>query len=127
MPNYGDLFDYLELKISIQKEVYVNNFYHTEKFCKDNKLDSERIILTLYDFGGHNDVQILYNVIGKIPRITDLNEDVETPVEYAIRNQLYCRYHEGMWVRCKKGAKDARVDLSLANEMMIGNKNEKND
>jgi hypothetical protein len=120
MPNYGDLFDYLELKLNSKKEIYIGNFYHTEKFCKEYNLDSERIILTLYDFGGHNDVQILYNVIGKIRRSIDLNEEVETPVEFAIRNNLYCRWHEGIWVRCKKGAKDSRIDLNKANEMMFG-------
>ena len=120
MPNYGDLFDYLENKVFAEKYKKIDNFYHTEKFCKDHNLDGERIILTLYDFGGHNDSQVLYNVVGKIRRATDLNKEIETPVEFAIRNRLYCRFHEGMWVRCKKGAKDAKVDLNKANEMMFG-------
>lgn len=114
MPNYGDLFDYLELNKDRS-----NNYYYTEKFCRDNGVDSERLILILYDFGGHNDAEVLYNVVGKIKRSKNLSDEIETPVEFALRNNLYCRWHEGMWVSCKKGSKDARIDLNKANELMF--------
>ena len=119
MASYGDLFKYLEFKIVHEREIYISNFYHTQKFCEARNLDTERIVLTLYDFGGHNDVQILYNVVGKIDKSLDLDAEIETPVEFAIRNNLYRRWHEGMWVSCKKGAEGAMVDLNKANEMMF--------
>jgi hypothetical protein len=120
MLTYGHLFKYIAENLDSKSGLYIGNFYFTETFCKENGIDSQRIILILYDFGGHNDVEIIHNVVGKIRPEIELDAEVETPVEFAIRNSLYCRWHEGMWVRCKKGDKGAKVDLNLAHARMFG-------
>jgi len=120
MLTYGHLFKYIAENLDSKSDLYIGNFYFTETFCKEHDIDSQRIVLILYDFGGHNDVEVIHNVVGKIRPEVLLNDEVETPVEYAIRNNFYCKWHEGMWVRCKKGDIGARADLNLAQAKMFG-------
>lgn len=120
MLTYGDLFKYIAENLDSKDGLYIGNFYFTETFCREHKLDSQPIILVLYDFGGHNDVEIIYNVVGKIRPEVELASEVETPVDFAIRNNFYCKWHEGMWVRCKKNDIGARADLNLAHAKMFG-------
>ena len=42
----------------------------------------------------------------------------ETPVEYALRNGYYTRWHEGMWVSCTAEATDCHPDINKAYEKM---------
>lgn len=124
MITYGNLYDYLESKLDkhISKKT-INNFHYTLEFCRLNKIESDRLLKILYDFGGHNDLQILLNVPSSISDETLIDKEIETPVEYAVRNNYYAKFHEGMWVRCKKNDIGSIPDLNTAYQKM----SEKND
>lgn len=119
---YGDLYDYLEDSLGNKPLSKFVNYHYTLKFCKENNLSSDRLLKILYDFGGHNDFEVLINVARFINDDTPINKDMQTPLEYAIYHNLYTRFHEGMWVRCKKTDKKAVPDLNLAFTKMFPNK-----
>ena len=121
MITYDDLYSYIELSLETATKK-VSNFFYTLKFCKQNNIQVDRLLKILYDFGGHNDLEIILNVSRFISKDTPINKDIETPIEYAIRNNLYTRFHEGMWVRCKKSNKGAVPDLNTAYQQMFPNK-----
>ena len=77
-----------------------------------------RIIQVLSDFGAASDLEILWNVAEKINDDTLLTKDIETPVEFALRNEYYTKWHEGMWVRCNKNDLGAMPDLNTAYSRM---------
>jgi hypothetical protein len=122
MITYGDLYEYLEDILKNSDDEGLSDYYHTLQFCKDNNIETNRLLQILFDFGGHNDIEILLNLPRSIKDETPINKDIETPVEYAIRNNLYARFHEGMWVRCKKNNKGAIPDLNTAYQQMFPSK-----
>lgn len=119
MITYGDLYDYLESKLAKKSSKSINNFHYTLEFCSLNKVDTERLLKILYDFGGHNDLQIFLNVSRSIGDETPITKDIETPIEYAIRNNYYAKFHEGMWVRCRKNDNGSIPDLNTAYQKMF--------
>ena len=113
---YGDLYIFIE-KSFAKRKVRKNKqpFFYTKKFLEENSVSNpSRIIQILSDFGAAQDIEVLWNVAEKISDSTNLDKDIETPVEYALRNNYYCKWHEGMWVRCKKEDKGAVPDLNTA-------------
>lgn len=122
MITYGHLYDYLESELSKQTRSKINNFHYTLEFCKKHKIESSRLMKILYDFGGHNDLEILINVSESISHDTLIDKDIETPIEFAIKNKYYARLHEGMWVRCNKNDVGAIPDLNTAYQKMFHNK-----
>jgi|688.fasta_scaffold684966_1 hypothetical protein len=125
MITYGDLYNYLESKLIKQNPKTINNFHYTLEFCQANGIQTDRLFKILYDFGGHNDLQIILNVSVAIGDDTPISKEIETPVEFAIRNNYYARFHEGMWVRCKKNDNGSMPDLNTAYQKMFGDKNER--
>lgn len=113
---YGDLYLYIEKKFAKRtKREHKESFFYTKKFLEKNHINKpSRIIQILSDFGAAQDIEILWNVAEKIPDTTNIDQDIETPVEYAIRNHYYCKWHEGMWVRCKREDKGSMPDLNTA-------------
>ena len=125
MITYGDLYDYLESILKNSETEELSDYYYTLKFCESNQILPDRLLQILFDFGGHNDIEILLNLPSSINEDTPITKDIETPVEYAIRNNLYARFHEGMWVRCKKSDKGSIPDLNTAYQKMFPNKNDR--
>ena len=117
---YGDLYLFIEKKFAKRvKREHRDAFFYTKQFLEENHVPNpSRIIQILSDFGAAQDLEVLWNVAERIPDTTDITEDIETPVEYAIRNNYYCRWHEGMWVSCKRGDTGYMPDLNKANERM---------
>lgn len=126
---YGDLYLYIEKQFAKRtKREHRESFFYTKKFLDTNHIPNpSRIIQILSDFGAAQDLEVLWNVAEKISDNTKLTEDIETPVEYAIRNNYYCRWHEGMWVRCKKTDIGASPDLNTAYRKMEMFKKRDND
>lgn len=125
MITYGNLYDYLESIFRKSDTEELSDYYYTLKFCEHHKIVPDRILQILFDFGCHNDIEILLNLPLIISEKTDINKDLETPVEYAIKHNLYARFHEGMWVRCKKSQNGALPDLNTAYQRMFPNKKRK--
>ena len=121
MITYGDLYDYLE-DIVKQTEEDLTDYYYVLRFCTHNKIESERLLQILHDFGGHNDIEVLLNLPRCIKYDIPITKDIETPVEYAIRNNLYAKFYEGMWVRCKANDAGSIPDLNTAYQQMFPNK-----
>jgi hypothetical protein len=118
---YGHLYDYLEKELS-KNNSSLEAFVFTKSFCEDNHVNSTRLIGILQGFNAHNDIEVLINVIEYISTDTPINQDIETPTEFAIRNNLYARFHEGMWVRCKQNDKGSIPDLNTAYTKMFKKK-----
>jgi hypothetical protein len=121
MITYGDLYDYLE-EVVKQTEEDLTDYSYVIGFCTKYNIESKRLLQILYDFGGHSDIEVILNLPKFIRYDTPITKDVETPVEYAIRNNLYARFHEGMWVRCKKNDNGSIPDLNTAYQQMFPNK-----
>ena len=119
MITYGDLYDYLELKLPKYKSRNNGEYKLTQEFCKKNNVSSDRLVQILFDFGGHNDLEVLINVARFIPDNTPIDKNIETPVEFAIKHNYYAKFHEGMWVRCKKDDTGAIPDLNTAYQKMF--------
>ena len=128
---YGDLYLYLEKKFAkrVKREHKAEAFCYTKAFLDKNLVpNASRIIQILSDFGGGSDLEILFNVSWRIAEDIKLTDDIETPVEYALRNKYYTRWHEGMWVSCTAKAKDCHPDINKAYKSMSTFKpNEPND
>ncbi len=89
-----------------------------KEFCETYKLDFNRLKKIVSDFGGHNDVELILNVPNSIDGDSLIDYSIETPVEFAERNNLYCKWHNGGWVPCDKADEDAMPDLNRAHIMM---------
>ena len=113
---YGDLYLFIEQKFAKRtKREHREAFFYTKQFLEDNHVPNpSRIIQILSDFGAAQDLEVLWNVAEKIPDHVMITQDIETPIEYAIRNKYYCRWHEGMWVSCKEGDDGCMPDLNKA-------------
>ena len=114
---YQDLYAYIEHNI-VHRDHNVPH-YLLKQFCEKNNLDFPRLQKIVSDFGGHNDIEIVLNVPDSIPDDFDINVDIETPVEFAKKNNLYCKWHEDKWIPCDKADKDAMPDLNTAYEIMF--------
>jgi len=125
---YGDLYLYIEKKFAKRtKREHKESFFYTKKFLEKNHINKpSRIIQILSDFGAAQDIEVLWNVAEKIPDETNIEHDIETHVEYAIRNNYYCKWHEGMWVRCKQEDSGSMPDLNTAYTKMEIFKEEEN-
>lgn len=104
-----------------------DNFHHRDhadphklvkKFANSYGLDSDRIIKILKGFGGHNDFEVVLNVPDRIPGEVDIEENIETPEEFAIKNNLYCKWKDGKWVECEKSDDNSMPDLNRAHVIM---------
>jgi len=104
-----------------------DNFHHRDhtdphrlvkKFSDNYGLDSNRIIQIVKGFGGHNDFEVVLNLPDRIPGDTEIDENIATPEEFAIKNNLYCKWQNGQWVECDKADKDSMPDLNKAHVMM---------
>ena len=117
---YGDLYLFIEKSFAKKyKREHKEAFFYTKKFLEENNvINISRIIQILSDFGAAQDIEILWNVADKVSDDTPITQDIETPIEYAIRNEYYCRWHEGMWVRCKKGDNGFMPDINEAYKKM---------
>jgi len=117
---YGDLYLYIEKKFATRtNRDNKEHFYYTKKFLNKYHIPNpSRIIQVLSDFGAASDLEILWNVAERISDDTLLTKDIETPVEFALRNEYYTKWHEGMWVRCNKNDIGAMPDLNTAYRRM---------
>ena len=117
---YGDLYLFIEKKFASRtKRENIHGFVYTKRFLEKHHIPNpSRIIQILSDFGAASDLEVLWNAADKIPDNTNIEKDIETPIEYAIRNNYYCKWHEGMWVRCKKEDKGSMPDISTAYKRM---------
>lgn len=130
MITYGDLYLFLEQKLSQRKQRNKNikAFYFTKKFCQINNINyssTSRIIQVLSDFGASNDIEVLWNVAESIADETPIDSDIETPIEFAIKNGYYTKWHEGMWVRCKQNDIGAMPDLNTAYQILYERRSKK--
>jgi hypothetical protein len=108
-PNtYGSLFAYLENHQ--QESRSTDPHFLTRRFLSEHHLKHDRIIEILEGFGGYDDGEVLLNVVEKIDRNTSLWAEVETPMEYALRNRLFLYTDDNGW---------SEPDLNLATLMML--------
>lgn len=73
MASYGDLFRFLEERISIdvgtmRVEGCDNTLSLTKAFCEQHKLDFSKVHERLESTGGHCDCEVLLNSMENIPR-----------------------------------------------------------
>jgi len=92
--------------------------YLVSKFCETYNLDFDRVKKIVSDFGGFNDVEVLLNVMTSVPGEQEIDISIETPAEFAERNNLYCKWHMGGWVSCDKEEKGSMPDLNKAYTLM---------
>jgi hypothetical protein len=115
-PTYGRLFAFLDTHIR-QRESG-EPFQLVRDFSDLHCLDADALISTLAEFGGYDDLEVLFNVVGRIPEGTVIGSLIETPEEFAIRNGLYGRRKDGQWTACSADAPDAEPDLNRAVSFM---------
>ena len=113
---YGTLFTYL--KNRIRKKHSAEPFHLVREFSALHGVDPEALALILQEFGGYDDLEVLFNVVGRIPEEALLASSVETPEQYAVRHGLYCRRTKGGMVECPADAPDAEPDLNRAVALM---------
>lgn len=94
------------------------NFYLVNKFCAFYCLDANKLKKILSDYGAYNDKEVIFNVTDKLPGETDIGSDIETPVEFAKRNKLYCKLHMGSWIDCEESEEGSVLNLNKAHSMM---------
>ena len=105
---YGSLFAYLE---NHEQEMRSTDpHFLTRRYLSQQQLKDDRIIEILEGFGGYDDGEVLLNVVGRIDPDTLLIEDVETPAEYAARNDLFVYSPDNSW---------AELDLNTAMVQML--------
>ena len=104
-PTYGRLFAYLDTHIR-QRESG-EPFQLVRDFSDLHGLDADALISTLAEFGGYDDLEVLFNVVGRIPEATVIGSPIETPEEFAIRHGLYDRRQDGQWTACSADNDDA--------------------
>ena len=104
---YGHLYAFLRKHESDMRSS--DPHFWTKRFLSEHHLPHSRIIEVLEGFGGYDDEEVLWNASARIPSDTSLLEDVETPMEYAIRKELYV-YNGSSW---------SEPDTNSALEMMM--------
>lgn len=110
---YGDLFAFLRNHKSGLRSS--DPHFQTKRFLSEHHLSHPRIIEVLEGFGGYDDEEILWNAAIRIPSDTCLLEDVETPMEYAIRKELYVLNGNSGW-----GEPDINAALAMMMEARHG-------
>lgn len=110
------LYNYLESHMYDRDKEHP--LYLVKKFCEFYELPFDRIKKIVNDFGGFTDTEILLNVVHKISGDREIELDIETPVEFAERNNLYCKWHTGGWISCKKEDSGSTPDLNAAYTLM---------
>ena len=103
---YGDLFEYL---LGQDASRNTDPFLNTRRYLREHNVPAHRVIEILEGFGGYDDQEVIWNAATKIPPATLLTDDVETPAEFAIRNDL--------WVY--NGTAHGEPDLNSAIQMMM--------
>jgi hypothetical protein len=111
-PTYGNLFAFLDAHIP-QRESG-DPFQLVRDFSDIHCLDADALISTLAEFGGYDDLEVLFNVVSRIPEGIVIGSQIETPEEFAIRNGLYGRRKDGQWTACSADEPDAVPDLNRA-------------
>lgn len=115
-PTYGTLFTYL--KNRIRKKQSAEPFHLVHEFSALHGVDPDALAPILQGFGGYDDLEVLFNVVGRIPEEALLGSPVETPEQYAVRHGLYCRRAEGGLVECSADEPDAEPNLNRAVALM---------
>ena len=111
-PTYGDLYAYLNNRIENKKSA--EPFYLVQQFSELHGFDANGIIPILEGFGGYDDMEVLFNVIRRIPAETAIGSDVETAEKLAVRKGFHCRWADGQWKECSADHPDAMPDLNRA-------------
>ena len=113
---YGTLFTYL--KNRIRKKESAEPFHLVREFSALHGVDADGLIAILKGYGGYDDLEVLFNVVGRIPEEAQIGTPVETPEQYAVRNGLFCRRADGGLVECSADAPTATPDLNRAVALM---------
>ena len=111
-PTYGTLFTYLKTRIR-QKES-AEPFHFVREFSDLHGVDADALTPILKDFGGYDDLEVLFNVLGRIPEEAQIGTPVETPEQYAVQNGLFCMRADGGLVECSADEPDSEPDLNRA-------------
>ena len=113
---YGTLFNYL--KNRIRKKESAEPFHLVREFSALHGVDADGLIAILEGYGGYDDLEVLFNVVGRIPEEAKIGHPMETPEQYAVRNGLFCRRADGGLVECSADAPTATPDLNRAVALM---------
>ena len=114
---FEDLYSFIEDRFYDRDKE--SPLYLVSKFCETYNLNFNRLKKIVSDFGGHNDLEVILNVVSNVPGEQEIDMSIETPAEFAERNNLYCKWHTGGWVPCDKADKNAMPDLNRAYEKMF--------
>jgi len=114
---FEDLYSFIEDRFYDRDKE--SPLYLVGKFCETYNLNFNRLKKIVSDFGGHNDLEVILNVVSNVPGEQEIDMSIETPAEFAERNNLYCKWHTGGWVPCDKADKNAMPDLNRAYEKMF--------
>jgi len=115
-PTYGTLFAHLKKRI--RKKESAEPFHLVREFLALHGVDADGLIAILKGYGGYDDLEVLFNVVGRIPEEAQIGTPVETPEQYAVRNGLFCRRADGGLVECSADAPTATPDLNRAVALM---------
>lgn len=115
-PTYGRLFAFLDAHI--RQKASGEPFQLVRDFSDIHCLDADALIFTLAEFGGYDDLEVLFNVVGRIPEGAVIGSPIETPEEFAIRNGLYGRQKDGRWTPCSADDANAEPDVNRAVSLM---------
>ena len=111
-PTFGDLYAYLNNRVENKKSA--EPFHLVQQFSDLHGFDANGIIPILEGFGGYDDMEVLFNVICRIPAETAIGSDVETAEQMARRKGFHCRWADGQWNECPADHPDATPDLNRA-------------
>lgn len=113
---FQDLYDFIEN--NWDRADKSNKWSIVELFAEKNNFDKKRIISILEGFGAYNDQEVIFNVFDRIPGEFKIDQELETPKQFAEKNNLYCRWKDGAWIICDKNDNGAMLDLNRAHMMM---------
>jgi hypothetical protein len=111
-PTFGDLYRYLS--DSVEKKEAAKPFHLVRRFSDRHAVDADALIPILEGFGGYDDMEVLFNVMDRIPPEIEIGSDVETAEKVAVREGFYCRWEDGQWTLCSADHPDATPDLNRA-------------
>jgi hypothetical protein len=117
MSTFGELYEYLDARIDDVLES--RSFVLTLDFCRQNGVDGEGFPQFLMEWSANDDLEVLFNLPRRVPQSAEIGIFTDTPVLWAARNGLYCKWESGTWVPCHASDPDARLNLNLANEQMM--------
>ena len=104
---YGDLFAFLRNHERMLRST--DPFFLVKRFLNRVGNEAEPIISILEGFGAYDDVEVLLNAAERIGPGTPLTAAVETPFQYAVRNELYVYQEGSQW---------GEPDINMAMEQM---------